>query len=128
MEKPNGCSMELYSIMRACWAHQQCHRPAFSVLVSRLDAMLAAGRDYLDLGPAAVENPQYMEDTGPQWRFGPVEGYDQPRKNCACPPGTCHHHPPIPRYENEQPIDNNIDDHQQNLLQQKTSSKTVTQF
>lgn len=68
MERPPGCSIELYKLMRACWACSPAHRPSFAALVEQLDLMLAAGREYLDLCPGAVENRQYM-DNAPQWVF-----------------------------------------------------------
>jgi len=49
MEKPNGCSHEVYSIMRRCWNTNPLVRPCFSSLIGDLDKLLTIAKeiDYL---------------------------------------------------------------------------------
>lgn len=49
MERPSGCSEDVYSIMRNCWSSNPMLRPSFSELVTDLDRLLAMAKevDYL---------------------------------------------------------------------------------
>lgn len=50
MERPAGCSMEIYAIMMKCWEADPADRPSFSELIEHLDLLLASVRhgEYLD--------------------------------------------------------------------------------
>ncbi|KAK8764341.1 hypothetical protein V5799_033049 [Amblyomma americanum] len=45
MEKPQGCSLEVYVIMKECWHQSPYQRPAFTKLVEDLDRILTLATD-----------------------------------------------------------------------------------
>ncbi|XP_077353108.1 fibroblast growth factor receptor 1-A-like isoform X2 [Festucalex cinctus] len=57
MDKPNGCTQDLYVMMQECWHAVPSQRPTFPTLVQRLDALLAslAKQDYLDLSAPLIQ-------------------------------------------------------------------------
>ncbi|CAH2985684.1 unnamed protein product [Chilo suppressalis] len=64
MEKPPGCSLEIYMLMRECWSFAPGDRPSFTELVEDLDKLLtvAANQQYLDLGLPALHTPPSSYD------------------------------------------------------------------
>lgn len=46
--------------MRCCWNEEAAARPAFRILTTKLEAMLADGVEYLDLTPKIVHNRTYF--------------------------------------------------------------------
>ncbi|KAH8018492.1 hypothetical protein HPB51_008167 [Rhipicephalus microplus] len=59
MEKPQGCSLEVYVIMRECWNQSPYQRPTFTELVEDLDRILtfATDQEYLDLSIPVLDTP-----------------------------------------------------------------------
>lgn len=59
MEKPQGCSLEVYVIMRECWNQSPYQRPTFTELVEHLDRILtyASDQEYLDLTIPVLDTP-----------------------------------------------------------------------
>jgi fibroblast growth factor receptor 1 len=45
MEKPSGCSEEVYSIMKICWNSNPMLRPCFTNLVDNFEKLLSFARD-----------------------------------------------------------------------------------
>lgn len=65
MEKPAGCSLEVYLLMRDCWSYQPNERPIFSDLVEDLDRILTitANEEYLDLGLPQLDTPPSSQES-----------------------------------------------------------------
>ncbi|NP_001161535.1 fibroblast growth factor receptor A [Saccoglossus kowalevskii] len=63
MESPQGCSAEIYSLMRDCWRTSPTQRPTFTQLVATLDGMLteSSTQDYLSLD-AIGDGPDLLAD------------------------------------------------------------------
>lgn len=59
MEKPQGCSPEVYVVMRECWNQSPYQRPTFTELVEGLDRILTTVTDqeYLDLSIPVLDTP-----------------------------------------------------------------------
>lgn len=59
MEKPQGCSLDVYMIMRECWHQSPYQRPTFTELVEDLDRILtsASDQEYLDLTIPVLDTP-----------------------------------------------------------------------
>ncbi|CAN9504638.1 unnamed protein product [Ophioblennius macclurei] len=57
MERPSGCSQQLYLMMRDCWHAVPSRRPTFQQLVESLDHILTlvSSQDYLDLALPQVQ-------------------------------------------------------------------------
>ncbi|XP_048590637.1 fibroblast growth factor receptor 2 isoform X2 [Nematostella vectensis] len=51
LEKPSCCSQELYALMYECWNPEPKNRPAFSIIVSRLEETLRAKAGCEDILP-----------------------------------------------------------------------------
>lgn len=49
LPKPEGCSDEIYDIMRSCWHPNPKERPTFGDLVKLIDSLLSAEADYLEI-------------------------------------------------------------------------------
>eukprot|EP00096_Caligus_rogercresseyi_P002320 TRINITY_DN14417_c0_g1_i1.p1 TRINITY_DN14417_c0_g1~~TRINITY_DN14417_c0_g1_i1.p1 ORF type:complete len:838 (-),score=171.44 TRINITY_DN14417_c0_g1_i1:274-2787(-) len=64
MERPSACSLDVYSIMRECWAGNPADRPTFTELIERFDRILVFARenDYLDMSykAAASSSPETL--------------------------------------------------------------------
>ncbi|XP_014213491.1 fibroblast growth factor receptor homolog 1-like [Copidosoma floridanum] len=65
MEKPPGCSIEIYMLMRACWSYSPEKRPIFTDLVNELDKILTitANEEYLDLGLPQLDTPPSSQES-----------------------------------------------------------------
>lgn len=59
MEKPQGCSPEVYAVMKECWNQSPYQRPTFTELVEGLDRILTTVTDqeYLDLSIPVLDTP-----------------------------------------------------------------------
>ncbi|XP_072051273.1 uncharacterized protein [Amphiura filiformis] len=65
MEKPEGCSDELFRIMQRCWQLVPTSRPSFFDLVDIFERMLEKDSEYLDLSaelPIDSDNDEDLED------------------------------------------------------------------
>ncbi|XP_062615654.1 proto-oncogene tyrosine-protein kinase receptor Ret-like [Saccostrea cucullata] len=49
MDRPEGCSDELYAVMQKCWKADPTERPVFSNLTAIFDGMLQQRTEYLEL-------------------------------------------------------------------------------
>ncbi|XP_043662927.1 tyrosine-protein kinase receptor torso isoform X1 [Drosophila teissieri] len=45
MQRPDGCTQEMFSLMESCWSSMPSHRPTFSSLRRRLGVMILATND-----------------------------------------------------------------------------------
>ena len=61
MEKPDGCSHELYGIMTHCWRFNTEERPNFKELISWFEQLLQNASDYLEPSPVLVNNSTYLQ-------------------------------------------------------------------
>ncbi|XP_037070343.1 fibroblast growth factor receptor 1-like [Pollicipes pollicipes] len=64
MDRPVGCTQDMYSIMRQCWQEQPSSRPTFAELTMWFDKMLQSGSEYLDLSTPLVLNREYFDLLG----------------------------------------------------------------
>lgn len=71
MEKPQGCSLEVYVIMRECWNQSPYQRPTFSELVDDLDRILtfATDQEYLDLSIPVLDTPPSSSESDSSLSF-----------------------------------------------------------
>ncbi|KAK3599974.1 hypothetical protein CHS0354_012628 [Potamilus streckersoni] len=69
MEKPEAASVEIYEVMRSCWADNPDDRPTFSQLVNKMGDFLEDNvkQYYLDLGKSYLK----MHDLDPEGATGP---------------------------------------------------------
>ncbi|XP_043924903.1 fibroblast growth factor receptor 1 isoform X2 [Protopterus annectens] len=65
MEKPSGCTNELYMMIRDCWHAVPSQRPTFKQLVEDLDRILAltSNQEYLDLSVQLDQYSSSLPDT-----------------------------------------------------------------
>ncbi|RWS31997.1 heartless-like protein [Leptotrombidium deliense] len=65
MEKPSGCSNELYSLMLSCWRDSPDERPSFKEIVDTLDDILtiATDQEYLNLYAPILDTPPSSFDS-----------------------------------------------------------------
>lgn len=64
LDKPEGCSDEIYDIMRSCWHPNPEQRPKFGELVNLIDSLLSGEADYLEIHddlPVEEEDVPYEE-------------------------------------------------------------------
>lgn len=59
MEKPSGCSDEIYAVMLQCWRFQSKSRPSFSELVQTFDQILSqiSNTEYVIMSPPKSDQP-----------------------------------------------------------------------
>lgn len=71
MEKPQGCSLEVYVIMRECWNQSPYQRPTFTELVEDLDRILtfATDQEYLDLSIPVLDTPPSSSESDSSLSF-----------------------------------------------------------
>lgn len=65
MDKPECCSMDIYSLMIECWHLNPRARPTFEDLVEDLERIiqsLTTDKEYLDLGLPQLDTPPSSED------------------------------------------------------------------
>lgn len=66
MERPDNCSLEIYTLLEACWADDPSKRPSFKYLSSKFEKLLGRSAKYLDvdIDDGAVSNPMYLANVG----------------------------------------------------------------
>lgn len=74
MEKPQGCSTEVYTVMRECWNQSPYQRPTFAELVEGLDRILTTVTDqeYLDLSIPVLNTPPSSSESEFSLSFVPL--------------------------------------------------------
>lgn len=74
MEKPQGCSTEVYTVMRECWNQSPYQRPTFAELVEGLDRILTTVTDqeYLDLSIPVLDTPPSSSESEFSLSFVPL--------------------------------------------------------
>lgn len=69
MEKPSGCSDEIYAVMIDCWRFQPKKRPTFPELVQTLDRLLSqiSNTEYVIMTPPKADDqtPPESDDPAP---------------------------------------------------------------
>lgn len=66
MERPDNCSLEIYTLLEACWADDPAKRPSFKYLASKFEKLLGRSAKYLDvdIDEGAISNPMYLANVG----------------------------------------------------------------
>lgn len=64
MDKPECCSMDIYSLMIECWLLNPLKRPKFEEIVEDLERIIESSTDkeYLELGLTQLDTPPSSED------------------------------------------------------------------
>ncbi|KAL9961359.1 hypothetical protein ACROYT_G030281 [Oculina patagonica] len=63
LQRPDGCSDEIFDIMKSCWHPKPSERPSFGELVQLIDSLLTAEADYLEV--QLDEVPAEEEENAP---------------------------------------------------------------
>lgn len=66
MERPENCSLEIYTLLEASWADDPAKRPSFKSLGSKFEKLLGRSAKYLDvdIDDGAISNPMYLANVG----------------------------------------------------------------
>jgi len=79
MERPNHCPPSLYSLMLDCWDGEECNRPDWAELVTRLQEMVRETQPgvYLHLPPLEVPTPPSSREGSVYSVFGCIEDHGE---------------------------------------------------